>query len=297
MKKVLEYIEEKVAWLIFFGFILMIIAPYLIVNWSLCQKCNFLNTGPIGDTIGGITSPIVNLLGALLVYFAFNAQNKANETQAGALKSQVEANQILKEEIDRANFFSTYNEITELLDLTNIQFDNIRYNNKKGEEAFDSWLNEHEQKDLNEKTNKHFLKECFFVLELVDKTSKSIEAFSDINDIQVGQEAMQKSGREIEISNNNFNFKNLLRLKFQHFYQLKYNSTIIRLKNFTEAKEIANIYSDLPKFEAFILEKSKDKPDNKFYYQFQRILTAISNIEETLDKENNKFWGERPIRK
>ncbi|MFM9952184.1 MAG: hypothetical protein ACKV1O_29910 [Saprospiraceae bacterium] len=36
-------------------------------------------TGAIGDTIGGITAPIVNLVSAILVYLAFKAQIKANE--------------------------------------------------------------------------------------------------------------------------------------------------------------------------------------------------------------------------
>ena len=276
--------KSKTTFILGIGLILIAIPPLLFTgNLLLTSGIDFSNSGQIGDTIGGTTAPFVGLFGAVLVYISF-------------LK-QVEANNILKEEIDRSNFFTTYNEITELLDLTNAQFDNIRYNGKKGEEAFDSWLNEDEQKDLNEKSNKHFLKECFYVLELVDKTSKSIEAFFDINDIQAGQIQKQKGKGKFEISNSNFNFKNLLRLKFLHFYQLKYNSTIIRLKNFSEAEEIANIYYDIPKFEAFLLEKSKGGTESNSYQQFQRILTAINNIEITLSKKNNKFWGEKPDRK
>jgi hypothetical protein len=47
---------------------------------------DFTQTGQIGDTIGGITAPMANLLGAILVYLA--------------LKAQIEANLILKKQLD-----------------------------------------------------------------------------------------------------------------------------------------------------------------------------------------------------
>lgn len=53
------------------GILLMIINPWLLtrsLGWV-----DFSKTGEIGDTVGGITAPIVNLMGAVLVYFAFTA--------------------------------------------------------------------------------------------------------------------------------------------------------------------------------------------------------------------------------
>ncbi|WP_255078301.1 hypothetical protein [Lacihabitans sp. CCS-44] len=45
-----------------------------------CESLAFdANTGVIGDTIGGITAPFINFLGAILVYLALNEQIKANE--------------------------------------------------------------------------------------------------------------------------------------------------------------------------------------------------------------------------
>ena len=40
---------------------------------------SFDKTGPIGDTIGGITAPFVGLLAAFLVYKSFMAQLEANK--------------------------------------------------------------------------------------------------------------------------------------------------------------------------------------------------------------------------
>src|SRR5690606_15359467 len=48
---------------------------------------DFSNTGNIGDTIGGITAPFINILGAILVFLA--------------LKAQIQANLVIQEQIDR----------------------------------------------------------------------------------------------------------------------------------------------------------------------------------------------------
>jgi Putative phage abortive infection protein len=58
------------------GIFLAVIAPFLLTrNIGLPP---FTETGDIGDTIGGITSPIVGLLGAILVYYALLEQIEAN---------------------------------------------------------------------------------------------------------------------------------------------------------------------------------------------------------------------------
>ncbi len=60
---------------------LIIFIPAFYVN-ILCQwfpSLNYEAYGTIGDTIGGITGPIINLVGAYLVYVAFKAQIDANK--------------------------------------------------------------------------------------------------------------------------------------------------------------------------------------------------------------------------
>lgn len=44
--------------------------------------------GTVGDAIGGITAPFINLLGAILVYVAFKAQNRANRAQWIAIERE-----------------------------------------------------------------------------------------------------------------------------------------------------------------------------------------------------------------
>lgn len=60
------------------GIVLIVFAPFILTRQG-CEYLDFTNTGQIGDTIGGITAPIVNLIAAILVYYAFTAQVKANE--------------------------------------------------------------------------------------------------------------------------------------------------------------------------------------------------------------------------
>jgi hypothetical protein len=64
--------------LLVFAVIWIVLAPWLLTR----QEYSFLDfklTGPIGDTIGGITAPIIGLVSAILVYLSFSAQIEANK--------------------------------------------------------------------------------------------------------------------------------------------------------------------------------------------------------------------------
>lgn len=49
---------------------------------------DYTNTGQIGDTIGGLTAPIIGVFSALLIYFSFRAQIKANYIVQGQIDQQ-----------------------------------------------------------------------------------------------------------------------------------------------------------------------------------------------------------------
>ncbi len=76
------------------GILFIFYFPIFYVN-VLCQKfpsLNFEPYGTIGDTIGGMTGPFINLAGAILVYVAFKEQVKANENQEKINKRQEDIN-------------------------------------------------------------------------------------------------------------------------------------------------------------------------------------------------------------
>lgn len=87
--------------LLIVGAILMIFTSlYFIPQPALWSSWDFSNTGQIGDTIGGITAPVINLIGAILVYISFDAQREANKIQAKALADE-KANNLAKNQFEK----------------------------------------------------------------------------------------------------------------------------------------------------------------------------------------------------
>jgi hypothetical protein len=74
---------------LFIPFILVIVLilffPYWFTSYSF-RGINFSQTGNIGDTIGGILGPFIAIAAAILTFFAFWVQYKANEQQKLDLK-------------------------------------------------------------------------------------------------------------------------------------------------------------------------------------------------------------------
>ncbi len=64
--------------------IILLIAGVIILPWFFTQTVfsvyNMSETGQIGDTIGGITAPFINGLGAVLIYIAFKEQVKSGNS-------------------------------------------------------------------------------------------------------------------------------------------------------------------------------------------------------------------------
>jgi hypothetical protein len=77
---------RNASWFFLLVIILTIISPILFTKVSIFKEFDFTETGQIGDTIGGITAPIINLFAAFLVFLAFREQVQANLFQYKALK-------------------------------------------------------------------------------------------------------------------------------------------------------------------------------------------------------------------
>ena len=93
---------EKIAYflcgiLIFF----LLMSPILFTRPAICGWFDFTNTGSIGDTIGGLTSPFVGLIGAILVFISF--------------RQQVKANRNLKDSEDKKYYFELFQQINDTI--------------------------------------------------------------------------------------------------------------------------------------------------------------------------------------
>jgi uncharacterized protein (DUF952 family) len=88
-RKALEKLRklDRTAWLIIGGSFVVLCLPYILTQFEGFVSFN-TGTGAIGDTIGGITAPIVGLMGAILVYYALREQIKANEIINDQFKEQ-----------------------------------------------------------------------------------------------------------------------------------------------------------------------------------------------------------------
>jgi hypothetical protein len=67
--------------------------PFIFTRSAASKDFNFTETGEIGDTIGGLMSPFINLAAVLVTGLAFFMQYKANQIQIKSVKDQLDSNQ------------------------------------------------------------------------------------------------------------------------------------------------------------------------------------------------------------
>lgn len=159
--------------LLWIGIPIVLLAPFLFTRTF--GLIDFTETGTIGDTIGGITAPIIGLIGAVLVFLALKAQIQANilvqrqiENQEIEKKLELESSQLnklyenLKSSIDNFSFTT----------LDTWDFHNNENKELKGSEAFYKLFQEFYcdahmgEEDL--KTNPK-ITEVISILEICDK--------------------------------------------------------------------------------------------------------------------------------
>ncbi|WP_394972600.1 hypothetical protein [uncultured Croceitalea sp.] len=84
----IEILRPWERWIVFALIFLTILAPLAFTQFY--TGISFEDTGQIGDTIGGLTAPFINLLAAFLVYKSFAAQIKANRLQQENHNEQIQ---------------------------------------------------------------------------------------------------------------------------------------------------------------------------------------------------------------
>lgn len=69
-------------------------APILFTNPAILKHIDFTNTGEIGDTIGGLMSPFINLAAVIVTGLAFYMQYRANKLQVQIFNDQIKQTEI-----------------------------------------------------------------------------------------------------------------------------------------------------------------------------------------------------------
>lgn len=109
-RKEITKILGRAKWLLLIGGLVILIMPFLLTGHFFHERFNFSETGQIGDTIGGITTPFLNLIGAFLVFYALQAQVKANEL----IQDQIDKDNETKEcENEAQNLNQLYSYLTD----------------------------------------------------------------------------------------------------------------------------------------------------------------------------------------
>ena len=90
-KKKKNTIFNNQFFLLVLGSILILFgSTYIFTRSAIINSFDFNETGEIGDTIGGITSPVINIIGSILIYISFKAQINANKIQFKAMKKEIQ---------------------------------------------------------------------------------------------------------------------------------------------------------------------------------------------------------------
>lgn len=107
---------KLLGWLAFIFIIFSFIAPYLFTGESSYDRYNFTQTGPIGDTIGGLMNPFIAIAGVIMTFLAFLMQVRANEIQKDEFRKS------LKKSVDEKIL-----EDFHTLQLLGMDIDNVIY--------------------------------------------------------------------------------------------------------------------------------------------------------------------------
>lgn len=89
-------------------YLLVFLFVWAVTGPSHFPSFNFTTTGPIGDTIGGISSPIIGGFGVFLTFLAFWIQKIANKAQTAQFETQSK-HQLKSEQIERIKWLMEKN--------------------------------------------------------------------------------------------------------------------------------------------------------------------------------------------
>lgn len=108
-----NWLKENLTLVYIMVFIATLIAPWLLTRGL--TNIDFTNTGQIGDTIGGLTAPFLNLLSVTLLYLTLKEQMKFNKDQSkdssekGTVDALMRMHSILKRDISGFSYLDNNN--------------------------------------------------------------------------------------------------------------------------------------------------------------------------------------------
>jgi len=274
-RKFFNSIREHTELFLFIGLLFMIVSPLLFTK--AISIVDLTNGDKIGDTIGGITSPIVNFIGAVLVYFAFQAQVSANELLTSSNQAQIETNK----ETNRDRILSTAlkknDELKEIVREMKVEIQELKYKNESGVKAVGEIFNfvNTEHLIISNKDLLSYFNKINYVLSSIDFVSREIYKYPLSENVELGS------------------YKGFARARFMQSYVYEFEPIIIELK------KIPHVKTKYTLDEEIINKELRITTENDYYRLATIVARRIRNIEETIYKakpeetEKNIFWLDR----
>lgn len=211
---------------LFIGIILLtLISPALFtqLNWLIAFDAE---SGSIGDTIGGITSPFINVLGSILIFISFQEQVKANTMQ------------MENQNIDR--FSKDFDEVKKEFYQVEFNYKEIHpsINNKVFESSLDMYSQDLE---IRREGNISFEFRFKYILYLIQYFIEEIE----ISNLTVSNKRLLfKKMYQFYYSNIQFHIENSIDLADEFDYNVPF---IVLAKNNSQLIEDKRIYYNIKK--------------------------------------------------
>lgn len=97
--------------------------PFLLTMPALHERFNFTETGNIGNTIAGLTTPIISLFAVFVVYMTFQEQVKTNKFIAN---QEISTHILSLEKYDIETLYTKFFDISDRLNTQEIESDVMR---------------------------------------------------------------------------------------------------------------------------------------------------------------------------
>lgn len=155
----MKKIKDLKFYISILGILLIIFSSlYIFTRPAIWVEFDYSKTGDIGDTIGGITAPIINLFGAFLLYISLKEQIKANDN-------------IYETTLDQRKDRNFEIVLKTFLDLKS-DFLNLEYEKLKSTAALNAFINNFNETWSEDEFWQHFgqpiYSECIFILSQYD---------------------------------------------------------------------------------------------------------------------------------
>lgn len=118
-----KYLRVGFWYILFFGLISTFLLPW-ILTFKLWSFWDYTTTGPIGDTIGGISAPFIGILSAILTFLAFYVQYKANKLQTEQFTKELEKQK--KDDAEREKSWQIERFENKFYELLRLHKDNVK---------------------------------------------------------------------------------------------------------------------------------------------------------------------------